>query len=60
MSSTTKLETGTSSFKTLEAYKQAATQIGLVLKPGDGLNSGDYPHDALIQRTSRIFKKGLN
>jgi len=30
----------------MQAYKNAATQIGLVLKPGDELNSGDYPHDA--------------
>jgi hypothetical protein len=41
-----KLETETSSAKTMQAYKNAATQIGLVLKPGDDLNSGDYPHDA--------------
>ena len=41
-----KLETETSAAKTIQAYKDAATEIRLVLKPGDGLNSGDYPHDA--------------
>ena len=41
-----KLETETSSAKTIQAYKDVATQIGLVLKSGDGLNSGDYLHDA--------------
>jgi UDP-N-acetyl-D-mannosaminuronate dehydrogenase len=30
-----KLETETSAAKTIQAYKDAATQIGLVLKPGD-------------------------
>jgi deoxyribose-phosphate aldolase len=38
-----KLETETSAFKTIEAYKSAASEIGLVLKRGDGLDSGDYP-----------------
>ena len=41
--SSSKLETETSAFKTIEAYKDAAAQIGLVLKPGDGLDSGDFP-----------------
>ena len=41
-----KLETETSSAKTIQAYKDIATQIGPLLKSGDGLNSGDYLHDA--------------
>jgi hypothetical protein len=41
-----KLETETSAAKTIQANKDIATQIGPLLKSGDGLNSGDYLHDA--------------
>lgn len=39
-----KLETETS-YKTIEAYKKAASEAGLVLKPGENRirDSGDYP-----------------
>jgi len=57
-----KLETETSAAKTIQAYKDAATQIGLVLKPGNGLDSGDYPRDAYtnlryIRRVNAIGKE---
>jgi hypothetical protein len=41
-----KLETETSAAKTIQAYKDAASQIGLVLKPGDGIDNGDFPRHA--------------
>jgi hypothetical protein len=57
-----KLETETSAFKTIEAYKSAASEIGLNLKPGDGLDSGDYPRHAYtnlryIRRVNAIGKE---
>jgi hypothetical protein len=58
----TKLETETSAAKTIQAYKDAAAQIGLVLKPGDGLDSGDFPRHAYtslryIRRVNAIGKE---
>lgn len=38
-----KLETETSAAKTIQAYKDAASQIRLALKPLAGLESGDFP-----------------
>lgn len=52
-----KLETETSAAKTIQAYKDAATQIGLVLKPGDGLDNDDYPRDAY---TNLLYIRRVN
>ena len=57
-----KLETETSAAKTIQAYKDAASQIGLVLKPGDGIDNGDFPRHAYtnlryIRRLNAVGKE---
>lgn len=42
----TKLETETSAAKTIQAYKDAASKIGLELEPGNGIDNGDFPRHA--------------
>jgi hypothetical protein len=58
----TKLETETSAAKTIQAYKDTASQIGLVLEPGNGIDNGDFLRHAYtnlkyIRRVNAVGKE---
>lgn len=58
----TKTRNTISAAKTIQAYKDAASQIGLVLVPGNGIDNGDFPRHAYtnlkyIRRVNAVGKE---
>jgi hypothetical protein len=53
----TKLELETFAGKSMQAYKDAATKAGLLLRAPEALNSGDYPSN--IYSSLRLFRRNI-
>src|SRR5574342_1069101 len=53
----TKLESETFAGKSMQAWREAANQAGLVLRAPEALDSGDYPQD--IYSSLRLFRRNI-